>query len=314
VNYLVTGGTGFIGSYVTCLLIREGERVIVYDINPSRDLIQKLVAKEGSDRVEVVRGDITDLSQLIRTAQEYNTATIIHMATLNNPASSANPGLAVRVNCGGTVNVLETAKILGLEKVVFASTASVFGSADKYEQEFIPNDAPHYPSGIYSACKSFNERLAQHYFSEYRVDSIGLRFPLVYGVGQREGSAANVTEGLMVNPALGKPGRVIWGDDTINMLYVEDAATAAVMASKVATTKTRAFNISGDIRPIAEVVDYVKKLIPDADITVLPGKEGFAWKCDSTQFREEIGYQPEWIMERGVEKVIEEVRKQHNWR
>ena len=76
-------------------------------------------------------------------------------------------------------------------------------------------------------------------------------------------------------PALGKPGKVPHGGETINWLYVEDAARATVMASKAATTKTRAFNINGDIHSVDEAVDYIRGLIPGAELTVLQGPSLF---------------------------------------
>ena len=313
-SYLVTGGTGFIGAYITRLLIQAGENVVAYDVNPQRDLLEQLMSKDESDRVKVAQGDITDLAHLIRTAQEYDTETIIHMASLLSIACSANPPLAVRVNCGGTTNVLETARILGLKKVVWASSVAVFGPPQRYEQEYIPNDAPHYPLGVYGAGKSFNEELAKHYFNEYGVDSIAIRFGMVYGVGQKAGASAMLAEELMVKPALGKPGRVPYGDDIINWLYVEDAATAVVMASNKATTKARALNIDGDIRPVAEAVEYIRKLVPDAELTMLPGYTLFPAKYDTTLIRKEIGYHPQWTIELGMKKVIDEIRKQHNAR
>ncbi len=308
-GYLITGGTGFIGAYITRLLIQEGEEVVVYDVDPRQDLLEHLMGKEESDRIKVIRGDITDLAYLIRTAQECNVTKLIHMAALLTTESLANPALAVRINCDGTANILETARILSLKKVVYASSATVFGLPEKYEQEYIPNDAPHYPTTIYAACKSFNERLAEHYFREYGVDSVGLRFATVYGVGQRSGVSTRRTEELVVKPALGKPGVVPHGDATIHWLYVEDAARAAVMTSKKPTTETRAFNIDGDIRSVAEAADCIRKLIPGADIKLLPGYIGFAVKYDITRIREEIGYHPQWPIERGMKKIIDEVRK-----
>lgn len=312
-SYLITGGTGFIGAHIARLLTQAGEEVVIYDIEPRRDMLEYLLKKEEILLVKVIKGDITDLAHLIRTAKEHNCTKIIHMAALLSIASSANPSLAVRINCDGTVNILETARILNLEKVVYASSNTVFGPAEKYEQEYIPNDAPHYPSTIYGACKSFNERLAEYYFNEYGVDSIGLRFPVVYGMGHKEGAAAILTEELMVKPALGKPGRVPSGDDTLNWLYVEDATRGVVMASRKATTKTRSFNIDGEICPITVAADYVKKLVPDADITLLPGHTGFTGKFETSKIREEIGYRPQWPLEKGIEQVINAVRKLYNW-
>jgi UDP-glucose 4-epimerase len=194
--------------------------------------------------------------------------------------------------------------------MVYASSNTVFGTADKYEKEYIPNDAPHYPSTVYGACKSLNERLAEYYFSEYGVDSVGLRFPAVYGIGHREGAASSIlTEELMVKPALGKPGKVPYsGNETINWLYVEDAARGVVMASQKARTKTRAFNMGGEICSVATAVAYVRKFIPEADLTFLPRRIDFSGKFETTRMREEIGYEPQWTLEKGIKQVIEAVR------
>jgi nucleoside-diphosphate-sugar epimerase len=309
-NYLVTGGTGFIGANIVRLLIEEGEKVVAYDAAPNRKLLERLMGRGKSDLVKVVQADITDLAQLIRTCQEWGVQKVIHMAGLLPSASSANPVLAIKINCEGTANVLETGRILRLNKVVFASSVAVFGPANKYEDEYIPNDAPHYPSGIYGACKSFCEALARHYFDEYNVDNIAIRFPAVYGEGASKGLGGTITEQLIARPVLGKPGKVRNGDDLNNWIYVEDAARAAVLASKVSTTKIRSFTVDGDIRSFSELAAYVKSLIPDADITLLPGRTGFASKFDTTPAREEIGYRPEWTIEKGIKKIIDYVRQE----
>jgi nucleoside-diphosphate-sugar epimerase len=157
----------------------------------------------------------------------------------------------------------------------------------------------------------------KHYFGKYGVDSIAIRFGKVYGAPWKGGSlfpmggSTVITDELIVKPAFGKPGRVPSGDATLNWLDVEGAARSVMMASS-ATTKTRAFNINGDIRPMTEAVAHVRKLIPNAWITVLPGLAdsiGRAVKYDATRAKEEIGYEPRWKMEDGIQKVIEEVRQ-----
>jgi nucleoside-diphosphate-sugar epimerase len=311
-KYLITGGAGFIGAYVARLLVQEKKEVVIYDydIDPRRKILEHIIGKEQIASVRMIRGDITDLAHLIRAAQEFHITKIVHLAALLSRASSENPSLAVRTNCDGTSNVFETARILHLEKVVYASSNTVFGTADMYEKEFISNDAPHYPLSVYGACKSFNERLAGYYFSEYGVDSVGLRFPAVYGVGHREGAASSIlTEELMVKPAQGKPGKVPYrSDEIINWLHVEDAARGVVMASQKARTKTRGFNMGGEICSVATAVEYVKKLIPGADLTFLPKQIEFTGKFETTRIKEEIGYQPQWTLEKGIKQVIDEVR------
>jgi UDP-glucose 4-epimerase len=311
-GYLITGGTGFIGAYIARFLTQEQQEVVAYDVDPRPEVLESLVGKKQKALLRIIRGDITDLAHLIRVAQEFSVTKIFHMAALLSRASAENPSLAVRINCDGTANIFETARILRLEKVVYASSNTVFGPIEKYRKRSIGNDAPHYPSTLYGACKSFNERLAEYYFNDFGVDSIGLRFPVVYGVGHREGAASSIlTEELMVKPALGKPGRVPYrGDQALNWLYVEDAAMGAVMACEAARTKTRAFNIGGEICTIAGAVKYVKKQVPEAELTMLPNSIEFTGKFDTSNIRDEIGYKPRWSLQNGIEQVIDTVRRQ----
>ncbi len=313
-SYLITGGTGFIGAHIAGLLFQDGEEVVTYDIGPRREILDYLLSGEGTSRLKVISGDIRDLAHILRVVKEHHATTIIHMAAVLTIEASANPALALQVNCGGMVNILETARILGVEKLIYASSNTVFGPAEKYKEEFIPNDAPHYPSTVYASCKSFNERLAEHYFKEYGVDSIGLRFPVVYGTGHIGGMSALITEELMAKPALGRPGRVPCGDDTLNWLYVEDAARAVLMSSKKGVTKTKCFNIDGEICSVASATELVKKLIPEANITLLPGYTGFSGRLETSKIREEIGYRPQWTLEKGIEQVVNETRKRDKLR
>ena len=114
----------------------------------------------------------------------------------------------------------------------------------------------------------------------------------------------------MVKPALDMPGRVPYGDDEIiNWLYVEDAARAVVLACRSATTKTRSFNIDGEIHTVKEAVDLLKKFVPGAKVTLLSGHTGFTALYYTAEIKEEIGYRPLWPLTKGMKKVIREVRK-----
>lgn len=310
-NYLVTGGTGLIGSRIVRDLVKQREQVVVYDLFPEGSFLHQLLSEEEKTSVKIVRGDVTDLPYLIHTVEKNHVEKIIHMVSLLTEASNTNPPLALKVNCGGTINVFETARILGLKKVVWASSHGVFGPPEKYAGEYVPNDALQRPQGIYGACKALNESMAVLYFEQYEVDVSAIRYCTVYGSGRYGGASLVVIRELIEKPAIGKPGRVPFGDDTRNWLYVDDAARATVLAAKSTKTKTRAFNISGDIRSVKEVANYVRKLLPKADITLLPGHLMSGWKYDTTQIEEELGFHPHWSMEQGVKEMINIIREQH---
>jgi UDP-glucose 4-epimerase len=317
-TYLVTGGAGFIGSRIVRDLVREGESVVVYDWFPERSGLERLLSEEEiKNNVKIVHGDVTNFSQLIRTLQENNVEKVIHMAALMLLEVNANPLLGVRVNCEGTVSVFEAARFLGLKKVVWPSSGSVFGPAEKYPQEYIPNDAPHYPQNIYGAAKSFDEFVAAYYSNRYSLDITALRFVMVYGAGQARGRTAAIIQQLVYNPALGKPGKVpAAGDNILGWTYVDDAARACVLASKVFQTKTKAYSVRGDIKTVQEMADSVKELIPDADITLLPLERSashtiMTCKYDTRLIEEELGYRPQWTVKQGIKETINTVRREH---
>lgn len=308
-TYLITGGTGFIGSYVARELIGKGAKVVLYDVSPNEQSLRAALSKENKDKPIIVRGNILDLGHLIHTIKKYNPVGIIHMAYLLYQASKLNPSLAIKVNCIGTNNLFEAVRLTDIStKIAWASSCTVFGAPERHKEEYLSNDAPHYPPDIYGATKSFMERMAEFYFHEYGVDSIALRFSPVYGAGMQEGTTATLIRELIVKPALGNPGKVPFGDDVVNWLYVEDAARVLVMAANQDEMKTKAFNVNGDLRAVKEAADYVMQRIPNADLTLEPGYWGLCFKYDTSLLEEEIGFKPKFSMEEGINEIIDIVR------
>jgi len=315
-TYLVTGGTGFIGSRIVRDLVREGEAVVAYDWSPETSGLERLLsAGEIKSRVKVIQGDVTDFSLLTRTLKENSVTRVIHMAALMLLEINANPLLGVRVNCEGTVAVFEAARLLGLEKVSWASSGSVFGPAERYPQEYLPNDAPHYPQNIYGYTKSLDEFVAAYYVRRYGLDITALRFVMVYGAGQTRGRTAAIIRELVGNPALGKPGRVpAAADNVLGWTYVDDAARAMVMADRVSHPGAEAFSVRGAIHTVQEIADCVEELIPEADITLLPLERSashtiMTCKYDTSLIEAQIGYHPQWSMPQGIKETVNMVRR-----
>ena len=204
--------------------------------------------------------------------------------------------------------MFEAARIFGIKRLVWASSVAVFGSPEDYNHEQIANDAPHYPKFIYGACKSMNERYAAHYFDSYGVDTIGLRFTAVYGVGRTRGLSSFSTQ-MIEAVAHGKPYVSPFGDDAIDWQYVEDVSKSIVMSCTCPATQTRVFNVKGGIRTVREGVAYLKKLVPSAQITLEPGVFGISWDYDADPIAQEIGFTPEYTMEQGILKTLNRFRE-----
>jgi UDP-glucose 4-epimerase len=318
VAYLVTGGTGLVGCYIVRDLIEAGEQVVVYDVAPNREALRAVLSEKDQNRPTIVQGDVLDFHHLLRTLKENHITNIIHMAYLLGRYSNENPPLAIRVNCEGTNNMFEACRILDLKtKLVYASTIAVFGRAQYQTKEPMKNDAPHHPFNVYTSCKSFDEQMARYYFELHGLDSVGLRFGVVYGVGGQighaaEGFAATLTREIMQNPAIGKLGNVPYGDDTMYWTYAEDLANLSVVASQLPPTKTKVFNVGGDSRTVKEAANYVKQLIPEAKLVLKSGLLNLCYDIDSTDLEKELGFKTKFNLEQGIKKTIEITRKRHS--
>ena len=304
---LITGGSGCVGSYVIRDLLTRGERVINYDFNPQQNILRQVVAPEGLSELVSVTGDVTDLPHLARTIKDYKIDSILHLASLQIPASNANPPLAERINVGGLINVLEAARVLDVRKVVWSSSIAVFGPAEEYGQKPIANDAHHRPQSVYGACKALGEYLLNYYFDTYGLDAVGLRYTAIYGLGREVGRTSFLTE-MIRKTAQNLPYEVPFGDDQIDWQYVEDVSRVTIRAMDARRTKTRVFNTQGDVRSVAEGVAFLKRLEPQAELILHPGKLGLAWEYDCEPAKQELGFEPEFAMEQGVEKTFDYYR------
>jgi len=305
VAYLVTGGTGFIGAYTIRDLLGKGEKVVSFDASPDLGIMMDAIGCGEIDRIVRVIGDILDLPLLLNTIKQYDVQKIVHMASLQIPASDANPYLALKINSEGTVNIFEACRIMDIKRLVWASSIAVFGPPDLYGNKPVRNDAPHHPTSVYGACKSLNEFMARFYFDKYRVDSIGLRFTAVYGIGRIRGKSSFTTK-MIEMAAKGQPYVVPFGDDLVDWQYIEDVSRLVIEASELPRpTRTRVFNTQGDVRPVIEGVNYLKKIAPKATLEVEKGKFGISWEYDTTPLKEEIRIEPRYSMETGIKKTYE---------
>ena len=155
--------------------------------------------------------------------------------------------------------------------------------------------------------------MGQHYYYVLNLDNIGLRFTYVYGSGRARGlkRAILLTKDLIEKPALGEKIVVPHGDSTLNWLYVKDAATAVISACYAENIEHRIFNIGGEAAKVRKAVDYLKTLLPDANIDLGQGEEypGAKMLFDISRAQCEIGYEPSYTLEKGIKEYINVVCK-----
>lgn len=302
-NVLVTGGTGFVGAYVVRELLKAGHTAVAYDIQIARNSFDDVLEEDERSRAVLVEGNVTDSVGLESAIQKYEIEVIAHLASPLSLQTEEDPAFAIHNMIGAHRVVLEAARSANLRKVVWASSIGVFGSPKQYEKLPLPNDAPHYPTYLYGACKSFNEYLATFYTSKYGLDTLGLRFPLVYGIGRMRGTAMYFVD-LVEKPALGLPCRVPLADAMYDWLYVADAARLVVKSLATSRTLTRTFNVSGEFASMRKAVAIVQRWLPDAVFDLEPGEYPITEDLDASALRSEVAFTPRWSLEQGLHECL----------
>lgn len=249
---IVTGGAGFIGSATLEVLDRARHRLGIEKLIAVDNLysgsIENIEHLIDESRIEFVRLDVSkynDLEELVRSLTEFRSEIgIVHLAALVNIVEVYEmPHRAIEVNVLGTLNVLELARKLDAQRVVYASSVAVYG-----EPQYLPIDENHplSPANLYGLTKLMGEQLLWRYSEDYGLSVIALRYFNVYGPRMRRGPYAGVVyrfiEALMSGEA---PTIFGDGEQTRDFVYVYDVAEANLKALE--SSYTGAVNIGSGI-------------------------------------------------------------------
>ena len=226
---VVTGGAGLIGSTTVDMLLRSAApgRIVIFD-DLSRGTQANIASALATGDVTLVHGDIRDRNAVARVMQ--NADALIHMAALRITACAADPREAFDVMCAGSYNVVEAAQQAGVKKIVAASTASVYGLAERF-----PTAEDHHPyhnQTWYGASKMMLEGLLRSFNDMYALPYVALRYFNVYGPRMDiHGKYTEVLIRWMERLDAGQPPLIRGdGSQTLDFVYVDDVARATVLA------------------------------------------------------------------------------------
>lgn len=264
---LITGGAGFIGSNIVKLLIERDYEIVIFD-NLSTGYNSNL--NEFSN-VKLIIGDIRDKDALVSAVKGCNV--IFHLAaSIGNVKSLKNPVEDSEVNVLGTLNVLESARLNGVKKIVYSSSAAIFG-----EPQYLPIDEKHptEPDSPYGVSKLAGEKHCLCFGRIYDIDVVCLRYFNVYGINQRYDAYGNVIPIFATLLLQNKPITIYGdGEQTRDFVSVKDVATANVLAAEKAGLFGK-FNIgSGSSITINSLALMMKEIMNNCtDINYAPPRK-----------------------------------------
>jgi UDP-glucuronate 4-epimerase len=315
-NFLVTGGAGFIGSHVCERLLAAGHSVWVFDdLNNFYDPAIKrstLRELEASGRqFTFVEGDLCDRPALDRLFGSVKFDQVIHLAARAGVRPSLQePALYQRVNVEGTVNLLEAARLTGVKKITIASSSSVYGVNAKVP--FSEADPIFSAISPYAASKLACEALGHVYHHVYGLDIIMLRFFTVYGPRQRPDLAIHKFAKLI---SAGKPIPVFGDSSTArDYTYVTDTVDG-ILACTERSFGFEIFNLGeSQTVTLAQLIDELEKALgKKAIIDRQPSQPGdvpitFA---NIDKARAKLGYAPAIKISQGIPLFVEWFRNHH---
>ncbi len=297
-KYAITGGAGFIGSNLAEALADGSEVVVVDDLSSGKK--ENLAGLE----VELVEGSILDLD-LLRGAFE-GCACVFHQAAIASVQRSVeDPIQTGRVGVEGTLNVLVAARDAGAEKVVFASSAAVYGDSPLLPKR---EDMRPEPKSPYAVGKLAGEGFSLAFNEVYGMRNVVLRYFNVYGPRQDPCSEYAAVIPKFVSAYLAGKAPVIFGDgvQTRDFVYVKDVVRANILASEGSIPGV--YNIaSGTRTSLNELAEIIRK-ISGSEVKPIYSEARAGDIRDSVADitkAEEMGYSPEYSLERGLQKMAE---------
>ncbi|MDI7268700.1 MAG: NAD-dependent epimerase/dehydratase family protein [Myxococcota bacterium] len=302
--HLVTGGAGFIGSHLVERLVQDGAKVrVLDDLSTGREAN---LAPFG-DAVELLRGDVRDRNAVASAARGVRS--VFHLAALVSVERSVrDPALAEDVNAIGTIRVLEAAREAGARRVVFASSAAVYGDSEVVpKREEMPAD----PVSPYAVSKEAAERYVRFFATHLGLPGVSLRFFNVFGPRQDPESPYAAAIPRFVSALLARHPPTVFGDgrQSRDFCPVEDVVEACVLAaSSERAGAGEAINVGRGTR-----LDLLSLLAMLGDITGARVEPLFApprpgdvrhSQADLAAARAKLGFVPSASLREALERTV----------
>jgi UDP-glucose 4-epimerase len=296
-NIMVMGGSGLFGRKTVAYLLKDPEvkKVVSLDMVPPQEWFLKSIAKYH-DKFQFARGDVSQLEDLLNPMKQHAIDRLINWAFIMVTELQGEPRLITRVNVTGMSNAFEAAKIMGVKRVVYASSETVYGPQAMYGMREVTEDDQTNPTHSYAVCKLYAEIMAGQYQRLYGISFTGLRPTIGYGHGGR--SPAQYWSDMPSAAVVGKPFSMEGdGKGLASLVAADDVAEFTRILIKAPSSPHPVYNVGGPPKSPRDLAAVVKKYIPDAKITFgkqpmmdKEGRFGLPWLVSGERAKKDFSF------------------------
>jgi len=301
-RYLLTGAKGFIGAWIVKNLVERGDRPWIFDLDRESHRLSALLTTEQLKQITFILGDVTQYEELLRAVSDQGITHLIHLAAVQVPTCAANPRMGAQINVIGTLNVFEVARQRKdlVKRIVYASSAAVFGPEEFYEAEKVPEGAPLEPGTHYGVFKQCNEGNARVYSANDGISSVGLRPWAVYGVGRDVGVTSGPTKAIKA-AVLGRDYTIRFTGG-LDLQYVNDTARIFLRCTDSELPGARVYTLRGTAIQLADFISALEKDSPQArgHITATGPALPIAYDLDDSALVRDLGDVPNTPLAQGI--------------
>ena len=306
---LVTGGAGFIGSHLVDFLLDRGDSVRVLD-DFSSGKIENI--QQALDRIELIQADLRD-KEAVQRAVIGADFVFHHAAFISVPQSMDDPQSCLDINVNGTALLLNEAKRAGVNRVVIASSAAVYG-----ENTAVPLNETEIPGPLspYAVSKEVNELFTRLFTHQLGLDVVALRYFNVYGPRQNPESDYAAVIPIFTNTLIDEDEPIIFGDgkQSRDFVYIDDVIRANILASEAPQAPGEVINIcSGQETNLLELLDALSSIL-DREITpdYKPTRAGDIYRSlgNPAKAKDLLGFSFQVSIQEGLRNVSDWMRSQ----
>jgi UDP-glucose 4-epimerase len=303
---VVTGGAGFIGSHIVDELIQRGIDTVVLD-NFTTGTMDNLARHAGSDLLKVVTGDVSDIGRILVAERDIDV--VFHEAAIASVKKSVeDPALVHGVNVNESLELMNFCVKRGVRRLMFASSAAVYGSLRDIPASEEQICAPASP---YGSSKLAVECYLSSYHKTYGLETVGLRYFNVYGPRQKNNDYSGVITVFANNLMQGRVPTIFGdGTQTRDFVFVKDVVQANMLAMTSDSAAGEVFNVaSGSSTSIAEIFDTLNELLRDGEVKPLfgPARVGDVkfGRASISKIQRVLGYRPTASLKDGLSQLID---------